>query len=470
MTRSSEHPAPAATRDIRLFRLTWPIFLELLLFLLMGSVDTFMLSRVSDNAVSAVGAANNIIMIAILVLEVIGNGAAIVVAQYIGSRQYYEASKICAVAITMNAIIGLALSAVFLLFGNSMLAAMNLQGDILEYADTYLFIVGGGIILQALINIVAAIIRTYGFTKETMLVSLGMNVIHVIANYALIFGHWGFPELGVEGAAISTVASRFVCLIVFVWLMYRLMEVRVPIGQYFRLSKAYVRKILKIGIPSAVEQIMYHSCQLVFVFYTTFLGATALASKQYASNISMYIYLFSAAVGMGTAIMTGRLVGANRQNDAYRRVWSSVRWALAITVLIDAAVIAFREPLLGLFTDNADIIRLGSQVILYSILLETGRTCNIVIINSLRAAGDAKFPVYIGIVSMVGISLPLGYLLVFQWGFGLVGIWLAIAADEWIRAVIMYFRWRSRAWEKHGLVERNVQEQPQAGAAPAATV
>ncbi|MDF2661891.1 MAG: family efflux transporter, partial [Paenibacillus sp.] len=89
MTRSSEHPTPAATRDIRLFRLTWPIFLELLLFLLMGSVDTFMLSRVSDNAVSAVGAANNIIMIAILVLEVIGNGAAIVVAQYIGSRQYY---------------------------------------------------------------------------------------------------------------------------------------------------------------------------------------------------------------------------------------------------------------------------------------------------------------------------------------------------------------------------------------------
>jgi putative MATE family efflux protein len=459
MTDSPERSAPAATRDIGLFRLTWPIFLELLLFLLMGSVDTFMLSRVSDNAVSAVGAANNIIMIAILVLEVIGNGAAIVVAQYIGSRQLYEASKICAVAITLNAMIGLALSVIFLLFGKSMLTAMNLQGDILVYADTYLFIVGGGIILQALINIVAAIIRTYGFTKETMFVSLGMNVIHVFANYALIFGHWGFPELGVQGAAISTVASRLICLLVFVWLMYRLMEVRIAWSQYFKLPLAYVRKILKIGIPSAVEQIMYHSCQLVFVFYTTFLGATALASKQYAANISMYIYLFSAAVGMGTAIMTGRLVGANRQDDAYRRVWSSVRWALAITVMIDIAVIAFREPLLGLFTDNPDIIRLGAQVILFSLVLETGRTCNIVIINSLRAAGDATFPVYMGMISMVGISLPLGYLLVFQLDLGLVGIWLAIAADEWIRAVIMFFRWRSRTWEKHGLVERSIKEQ-----------
>ncbi|MEF3307081.1 MATE family efflux transporter [Paenibacillus sp. GYB003] len=461
---SSDIPASSGSRDMRLFRLTWPIFLEMLLFLLMGSVDLFMLSRVSDNAVSAVGASNHIITIAILVLEVIGNGAAIVLSQYIGARQHYEAARIAAVAVALNAIVGLFLSLAFLAGSGRMLTAMNLQGDILEYADAYLVIVGGGIVLQALINIMAAIVRTYGFTKETMLVSLGMNLIHVALNYALIFGHWGFPELGVQGAAISTVASRFVCLVVFIGLMYRVMEVRIAFGHYFEFPKAYVRKILKIGLPSAFEQIMYQCCQLVFVFYTTFLGATALAAKQYASNMSMYIYLFSAAVGMGTAIVTGRLVGAERHGDAYRRVWSSVRWALAITVLIDALVIAFRVPLFGLFTDDPDIVRLGAQVLLLSIVLETGRTCNMVIINSLRAAGDATFPVYMGVLSMVCMSLPLGYWLVFRLDLGLVGIWLAIAADEWLRAVIMFFRWRSRAWANKGLVDRGGAQEPASAA------
>ncbi|TGU92134.1 hypothetical protein EN829_060765, partial [Mesorhizobium sp. M00.F.Ca.ET.186.01.1.1] len=88
-----------------------------------------------------------------------------------------------------------------------------------------------------------------------------------------------------------------------------------------------------------------------------------------------------------------------------------------------------------------------------SILLETGRVFNIVLINSLRAAGDTQFPVYMGLISMVGISLPLGYVLVFHAELGLAGVWLAVAIDEWIRGVMMFFRWRSRVWEQKALVE-----------------
>lgn len=452
MDTTTREASPDSERTLRLFRLSWPIFLELLLFMLMGSIDTFMLSRVSDDAVSAVGAANQLITVAILIMEVIGNGAAIVVAQYLGSRLMAEASRVSATAVSLNAAVGLGLSALFLTCGSAMLRAMNVEGDLYEHAQTYLTIVGGGIFLQAMINIAAAIVRTHGFTKQTMLLSLGMNVIHVIGNYALIFGHWGFPELGVQGAAISTVASRLICMAVFIWLMYRVMEVRIRLVHYVRLPWAYIRNILKIGIPSAFEQVLYHSCQLVFFFYATFLGAEALAARQYAVNISNYIYLFSAAVGMGTAIITGRLVGASRPDEAYRRVWISVKWAMIATIAIDLVVIAFRQPLLGLFTDNPDIIRMGAQVMLLSLLLETGRTCNLVIINSLRAAGDASFTLYMGIVSMAGISLPLGWLLVFKLDLGLAGIWLAIATDEWLRSVIMVLRWRSRAWERYRLV------------------
>ncbi|WP_028552350.1 MATE family efflux transporter [Paenibacillus sp. UNC451MF] len=447
------------TEQFNLFFLTWPIFLEVFLFMLMGIADTFMLSAISDNAVSGVGAANQYLGIAILILEVIGNGASIVVAQYIGSRKLIEAAKISAHAVTLNLLVGLLISVGFILFSGSMLKSLNLTGEILVHAQNYLHIVGGGIFLQAIINSLAAIIRVHGFTKHAMLVSLGMNIVHIVGNYTLIFGHFGFPQLGVQGAAISSIGSRALAVLVFLWLLYRVMEVRIEWKYYFSLSVEYIRNILKIGIPSAMEQVMYHGCQTIFLFYATFLGAEALAARQYASNISMFIYLFAIAIGMGTSIIVGRLVGANRQDEAYSRVLSSARWASAATLLMVAVVIVLRKPLMGLFTIDPEIIRLGANVLLLSIVLETGRTINIVLINSLRAAGDAKYPLWVGIFTMVGMSLSLGYLFVFKLNMGLAGIWLAIASDEWSRAIIMYFRWKSRAWEKHGLVRHEYKEQ-----------
>ncbi|MGE6486710.1 MATE family efflux transporter [Paenisporosarcina sp. NPDC076898] len=448
-------------KQLKLFSLTWPIFLEVFLFMLMGIVDTFMLSALSDDAVSGVGAANQYIHIAILVLEVVGTGAAIVVSQYLGSKRYIEASKISGLAVTLNLGIGLVISAGYLVFARSMMSAMNLQGEVLAYAEQYLSIVGGAIFLQAIINSLAAIIRVHGWTKQTMYVSLGMNIFHVVGNYLLIFGKFGFPELGVQGAAISSVISRFLALIVFFWLLYQVMEYRVKFHYYITLSKEYIGKILHIGIPAAFEQVMYQACQIVFFYYATYLGAESLAARQYAMNISMFTFLFAIAIGMGTAIIVGRLVGANEKEEAYSRLWKSLKSALIFTLSMVMLVMIFRNQLIGLFTDNPQVIKIASTVLLLSILLETGRTMNIVIINSLRAAGDAKFPVLIGVFSMVLMSLPLGYLFVFHLDMGLPGIWLAIAADEWTRAIIMYFRWKSRAWEKYALVPPEVTETTQ---------
>ena len=442
---------------LSLFHLTWPIFLEVFLFMLMGIADTFMLSAVSDEAVSGVGAANQYIHIAILVLEVVGNGAAIVVSQYLGSKRFIEASKISGLAVTLNLCVGIVLSIIFVLFSNRMMNAMNLQGEVLAHAQQYLAIVGGAIFLQAIINALAAIIRVHGYTKQTMFVSLGMNIIHVVGNYVLIFGKFGFPELGVQGAAISSVGSRLIAMLVFFWLLYQVMEYRVQVNYYFTMSKDYIRKILQIGLPSAFEQILYQGCQIVFLYYVTYLGPEALAARQYAVNISMFTYLFAIAIGMGTAIIVGRFVGADESEEAYHSVWYSVKRAIIFTLVMVIVVIIFRYQLMGLFTDNKEIVQIGASVLLLSILLETGRTLNIVIINSLRAAGDASFPVAMGALSMVMMSLPLGYFFVFVMDLGLVGIWLAIAADEWTRGIIMYFRWKNRKWQKYALVKKETE-------------
>jgi len=447
------------TNKLSLFHLTWPIFLEVFLFMLMGLADTFMLSALSDNAVSGVGAANQYIHIAILILEVVGNGASIVVSQYLGSRRFFEAAKISALAVTMNMVVGIIMSVLFFFFASHLMTMMNLQGEVLKYAQSYLVIIGSFIFLQAIINALAAIIRVHGWTKQTMYVSLGMNVLHVILNYGLIFGNLGLPELGVKGAAISSVISRGLAVLVFFWLLYQVMEVRVKLEYYFEYSKDYIRKILNIGLPSAFEQVLYQFCQIVFLYYATYLGAETLAARQYAMNISMFTYLFAIAIGTGSAIIIGRYVGGGNKDQAYRQLWISVRAAFIFTFVMVAIVTIFRKPLMHVFTNNSEIIAIGASVLALSILLETGRTMNIVVINSLRASGDARFPVKIGFLSMVCMSLPLGYLFVFVLDWGLVGIWLAISADEWMRAIIVYFRWKSRKWERYALVSPTEQKE-----------
>lgn len=442
------------TKELSLFKLTWPLFLELFLFMLMGLADTFMLSAVSDDAVAGVGTANQYIQIAILLLGVIGTGASIVVSQYLGSRLLAEASKIAALSVSLNLIVGLLISGLFILFSDAIMKMMNLQGAVLESAQNYLVIVGGFIFVQALITSMSSIIRVQGWTKQTMYVSLGMNVVHVILNYILIFGKFGIPELGVEGAAISSVISRVLAAIVFFWLLYQALEVRIELADYYRLSKNYISKILKIGIPSALEQVLYQTNQIVLLFFVTFLGAEALSARQYAVNISMFTYLFALAIGMGTAIIVGRSVGAGEKDLAYKNVWFSVKSALIFTLAMVAIITVFREPLMRIFTDNEEIVRIGASVLLLSVLLETGRTINITIINSLRASGDASYPVRVGFISMILIGLSLGYFFVFVLDLGLVGVWLAIACDEWIRAVLMIFRWRSRKWERYAIVEQ----------------
>lgn len=140
-------------------------------------------------------------------------------------------------------------------------------------------------------------------------------------------------------------------------------------------------------------------------------------------------------------------------NEAYRRLMRSVKISFLLTLLVVGIASLFRRELIGLFTEDPDIIATGASIFLISLVLEPGRIFNMVIINSLRAAGDARFPVLMGVCSMWGVAVPLAYFLGIHLGFGLIGIWLAFVADEWLRGMIMLLRWRSRAWEKKALVK-----------------
>ncbi|MGD6775968.1 MULTISPECIES: MATE family efflux transporter [Bacillaceae] len=434
------------TKKLTLFALTWPIFIEVLLHMLMGNADILMLSQYSDDSVAAVGVANQILFMLIVMFGFIATGTTILVAQYLGSKNREIAAEVTVVSIGANLIFSIAISIVVFLFSSKLLLLMDLPPELLTEADSYLKMVGIFSFVQALVITMGATIRSYGFTRDAMYVTIGMNIINVIGNYLFIFGPFGIPVLGVEGVAISTVTSRALGLIVITILLFKRIEEPLPFKKMFRLPVSHLKNLLKIGIPSAGEHLSYNTSQIVITYFIVMIGTEALTTKVYAQSLMMFIFLFSVAISQGTQIMIGHQIGAGKVEEAYKRCIKSLRLAILISILTAIPIAFFSDTLLGFFTDNPDIIALGGTLILFTVILEPGRSFNLVVINALRAAGDVRFPVYIGILSMWGVSVTVSYVLGIHFGFGLVGVWIAMILDEWLRGIIMLYRWKSRIW------------------------
>ncbi|MBW3111996.1 MULTISPECIES: MATE family efflux transporter [Bacillaceae] len=433
-------------KNMTLFALTWPIFIEIFLHMLMGNADTLMLSQYSDDSVAAVGVSNQILSLIIVMFGFVATGTAILVAQHLGAEENRLAGEVSIVSIAVNLIFGLLLSVALVFFSKPILLSMDLPRPLMNEASSYLKIVGGFAFIQALIMTAGAIMRSYGYTKDAMYITIGMNIINVIGNYLFIFGPFGVPVLGVEGVAISTITSRLIGFIVSLIVIWKRIPTALPLGTLFSLPMSHVKNLLRIGIPSAGEHLSYNGSQMVITYFIASIGTNALTTKVYAQNLMMFIFLFSVAISQGTQIIIGHMVGAKEFDSAYERCLKSLKIAIIISLIMAAIFSVAAEPLLRIFTSNEEIISLGKTLIYLTIILEPGRSFNLVVINALRATGDVRFPVYMGIMSMWGVSVTLSYILGIWFGLGLVGIWISFIADEWLRGIIMLKRWRSKVW------------------------
>lgn len=442
------------TKNLTLFAITWPIFIELLLHMLMGNADTLMLSQYSDNAVAAVGVGNQILSVVIVMFGFVAQGAAVLIAQNIGAEKPKTAGQIALNALSMNLIFSLVLSIALFIWAEPILALMDLPHELMDEGLAYMQIVGGLIFVQALIMTTGAILRSYGYTKDTMVVTIIMNIINVIGNYFVIFGPFGFPILGVEGVAYSTAISRFIGFIALVILLVKRTHGDLNFANLFRYEKNHVKSLLKIGVPSAGEQLSYNASQMVITYFVAQLGTIAITTKVYTQNIMMFIFLFSVAIGQGTQILIGHMIGAGKIEDAYVRALKSLRISIFISLATAGVIYLVAKPFLGIFTDNGSIIEAGTVLLLMTVVLEPGRAFNLIMISSLRSAGDVKFPVYIGILVMWGISVTFAWFFGIFLGLGLIGIWIGFIADEWLRGVLMLRRWKQRNWVRMSFVDK----------------
>ena len=421
--------------------------------MMLGAVDTIMLSQYSDESVAAVGVVNQIVMFAFLIFEVINIGTSVLCSQYLGAKMQKNMVQVVGVALLFNLVVGLLISAILHYGATTLLGWMGLRPELLKYGIGYMQIVGAFAFFQAISFTISASLRSADKAIYPMMVTVLVNIMNIIGNYSLIFGKLGMPALGAEGAAISTSVARGVSMVVLFVILFRKHIPRFPLYYFRPFPWVELKNLLKVGLPSAGENMSYSFSQVVITYFINILGNNALATRTYTVNIVMFVYLFAIAMAQGGAISIGHLVGQKKIRAAYLLGKYVMRLSILVSLVLSCVWAASGHFIFSMLTDNQEIIKMGVTIMIVDIIVEIGRAVNIYATNALRSAGDVNFPFYVGVAVQWTVSVGFSYLFGIYWGWGLVGMWCAFLLDENIRALLFVKRWNSMRWAKKGFIK-----------------
>ncbi len=425
-----------------------PICLEILCQMLAGMADTLMLSSVGDKAVGAVGTANTYIGIFIIMFSIISSGMIAVMTQYIGAKKNGVAYQARQLGLVFNGIIGVLL-AVLLFFGaESILNMVGIAPELMSYAATYLKIVGGGCFINALIPVFSSYLRAFGFTKQPLFATVTANIANLVMNAVFIFG----LDMGVAGAAAATVLSRFLNLFMVIMASRRLIHIkdsfRLPIPEVFG-------QIIKIGLPSAAETALYNVAMTLIIRLLNQMDAAGInvTARSYAMQLANFSYCVGAALAQANAILTGWRIGSGKYEECLRETRKAALLGIITATVMETLIALSSGFLMQIFTDNAEITALVSRLLFIDIVLEIGRTCNLVFGNALKTTGDAVFTTVIAVIFMYLFAVGGTYFFGIRLGLLVTGAYIGMAMDECIRALCMFLRWQSGKWKEKRLVK-----------------
>ncbi len=436
-------------RQKGLRELFFPIFIEVLFFMLVGSIDTLMLSNVGDDKVGAVGAANTYLGVFTISFSVISTGVMAVMTQYIGSGKNGVARQARNIGVIFNGVIGGGLSILLMFWSGPILKVLGVADGLLPYATTYMRIVGGTSILTALTPIVTSYLRAFGFTKEPLITNVTANVLNIILNSIFLF----VCGWGVAGVAIATAISRGVGLIIGILMCIR--KIKIPKDAETISNAIVCKNILQVGIPSAMESALYNVAMAIVMKFLNEMSDDGIyvTAKSYANQITMFSYCAGVALASANAIIVGWRIGEKRYGECQKATFKAAKLGVITAVAVAGVFALSGKYIMRIFSDDPRVIELVVMILVVDIVLEIGRIGNIVFGNALKAAGDATYTVVIAVVFMYLFAVLGTYVLGISLKWYVIGSWIALAMDECMRAILMGIRWKSGKWQKKVMVK-----------------
>lgn len=438
--------------NLSMKKLVVPIFLDMFLHFITLIINTYMVTKVSVHLVGAMGAGNQVMDLFMTIFNFLSMGCSVVVAQALGAKQNELASSVIHASITSNTVFGIFSAIIIYLFGYNILNLLNVPSDLINDSFSYLHILGFALLFDGIGMVLAAVLRVYNLATAVMLTSVLMNVITIFGNAIALFGWFDLPNLGLQGVAISTFVGRLIGVFVLLYMLIRVAKVKIYLSKLLVVPFGILKKILSVGLPSAGENLLWMAQYMVAFGFIASMGEATLSVQTIYFQITLLILLCGASISVANEVIVGHLVGASEFNEAYTRTFKALWLGISITLIVVLIAYALKYKIMDALNLDENLRKIMLPLFTLSIVLEAGRTFNIVIVNALRASGDAKFPLVTGLIFMWGLSLPLGYFLGIHLGWGIIGVWIGFCADEWLRGLANTWRWRSKKWQEKRLV------------------
>lgn len=439
-----------SNRDLRLLMI--PIIIEQLLNSFMGMADTMMVSNVGNAAISAVSLVDSINNFVIQVFYALSAGAAIICSQYLGNRDEKGANKAARQVVFSVTVISIVVMAFCLLFRAPLLHFVfgDVEADVMKNSMSYFFITVLSYPFLALFDSGGALFRASGNSKFPMMVALLCNGLHIIVNAILIFVF----HMGVEGAAISTLFSRFLStVIIFVALYKGRQVIKISHALSIRPDMPMIYRILSIGVPAGVENGMFQFGKLAIQSTVSTLGTVAIAAQAMTIILEMLSGMVGMGIGIGLMTVVGQCIGAGRKEEAkFYMVKLSI--VAEIGVFLSCVIVfLFTKPVLFLSGMHGLSASLCLNMVLWiTIIKPLFWVLAFVPAYGLRAAGDVKFSMSVSTISMWFCRVALCVFLIRVLHFGPIAVWIGMFADWGIRGIIFSKRFLSGKWCKSKIV------------------
>ena len=429
-------------------KLILPLIMEQLLAILVGMLDTVMISGVGEAAVSGVSLVDNINILIIQVFAALATGGAVVAGHALGQRNE-EAAGRSAWQMVLFLLYTSVVTTVVLLGGHkTILGAIfgQVEAEVMSSATTYLIITGLSICPLALYNGCAALFRAMGDSKTTMYISLLMNLMNLIGNAILIFG----CNMGVAGAAISTTVSRTTAGGIIFYLLFRSDKVicfkhRVTA----KLNLEQIKKILYIGIPNGLENSLFQLGKILLLSLVSTFGTSAIAANAVCGTVANFNILPGMAINMAILSVTSYCIGAGDYGQVRYYTKKLMRLTNICMIAVSVIMILSCRKVLLLYHLTPETEELAVQVICFHAVMCTfAWVPSFSLPNTLRAAGDVMWTMVIAIVSMWVFRIGTAYFFSNVFHLGLMGIWIAMTIDWMFRGICYEIRYHSGKWEK----------------------
>lgn len=426
------------------FTLAYPVVLSQLGHILVSVFDSLMVGQVGTLPLAAASLGNSIFT----VIMVFGLGISLSITPLIaaadGRRNYTRISLLLLNGLVSNVLLGVLLFILGYLF-SPYVSVLNQPEQVVQLAIPYLNILFLSMVPFMVFQAFRQFAEGLSLTKQAMYISIAANALNIFLNYLLIFGKWGFPELGLVGAGIATLISRVVMALMMAgWVMY---HQRFVVFRHFlrlrHLSFIHMYRIFKIGLPISGQMLFEVGAFSASAIMIGWLGARELAAHQIAINIASVTYMMAGGIGAAATIRVGNQKGLGDFRAMRMAGYSNIAMGAAFMVLSGLLMVLFKSYIPMLYIDDRQVVELASGLLIIAALFQLSDGIQVVGLGALRGLEDVRIPSLISLIAYWVIGLPVGYLLCFKAGFGINGIWTGLLLGLTVAAVLLTFRFKS---------------------------